>query len=87
MDGRCNCFAGRLRLWHNKACQFPLVGLPATALRVVRGGSWNNTENNARARYRNDNDPANRNNNLGLRVVRSSHIVIPLLWRSRGSVF
>jgi hypothetical protein len=45
---------------------------------VVRGGSWNNDHVNARASYRNHNHPDNRNNNLGLRVVRSSHIVIPL---------
>ena len=63
---------------HNAACQFRLAGLPATARRVVRGGSWNNDQVNARASYRNDNAPDNRNNNLGLRVVRSSHILIPL---------
>jgi hypothetical protein len=44
---------------------------------VVRGGSWNNDQDNARASYRNDNAPDNRNNNAGLRVVRSSHILIP----------
>jgi hypothetical protein len=60
------------------------VGLPATTRRVVRGGSWNNNQDNARATYRNDNDPHNRNNNLGLRVVRSSHIVIPLLMAQPG---
>ena len=37
---------------------------------MVRGGSWNNDQVNARASYR--------DNNLGLRVVRSSHILIPL---------
>jgi hypothetical protein len=35
----------------------------------VRGGSWNNNQNNARAAYRNNNHPANRNNNNGFRVV------------------
>jgi hypothetical protein len=44
---------------------------------VVRGGSWNNDQVNARASYRNDNAPDNRNNNAGLRVVRSSHILNP----------
>jgi hypothetical protein len=45
---------------------------------VVRGGSWNNNQDNARAAYRNHNTPDNRNNNLGFRVVCSSHIVHPL---------
>jgi hypothetical protein len=44
----------------------------------VRGGSWNNNQDNARAAYRNHNTPDNRNNNLGFRVVCSSHIVRPL---------
>ena len=38
----------------------------------VRGGSWNNTAENCTAGYRNQNDPANRNNNLGFRVLLSS---------------
>jgi hypothetical protein len=41
---------------------------------VVRGGSWNNNRDNARCAYRNDNDPDNRNNNLGFRVLCVSHI-------------
>jgi hypothetical protein len=48
---------------------------------VVRGGSWNNNQDNARAAYRNRNNPDNRNNNLGFRVVCSSHIFAPLLGR------
>jgi hypothetical protein len=47
--------------------------------RVVRGGSWNNTQGNARLGYRNHNDPDNRNNNLGFRVCRASHIFTRLL--------
>ena len=42
--------------------------------RVVRGGSWNNTAANARGAYRNNNEPGNRNNNLGFRLVRVSHV-------------
>jgi len=38
--------------------------------RVVRGGSWNNNENNLRAAYRNRNNPANENNNNGFRCAR-----------------
>ncbi|MFZ4629996.1 MAG: formylglycine-generating enzyme family protein, partial [Blastocatellia bacterium] len=41
----------------------------AAARRLVRGGSWNNNQDNARAAYRNNNHPANRNNNIGFRVV------------------
>jgi len=37
--------------------------------RVVRGGSWNNNQRNARCAYRNRNNPDNWNNNLGFRVV------------------
>ncbi len=42
--------------------------------RVLRGGSWNNNQDNARSEYRNNNQPDNRNNNSGFRVVVSSHI-------------
>jgi formylglycine-generating enzyme required for sulfatase activity len=49
------------------------------ARRVVRGGSWNNTQGNARLGYRNNNDPDNRNNELGFRVCRASHIFTRLL--------
>ncbi|MBA3966210.1 MAG: SUMF1/EgtB/PvdO family nonheme iron enzyme [Nitrospirales bacterium] len=55
--------------------------------RVVRGGSWNNNQNNAGASYRNNNHPDNRNNNIGFRVVRSSHILCPLLWRGIARPF
>jgi hypothetical protein len=42
------------------------VGLAVTHL---RGGAWNNNQMNARAVYRNNNHPGNRNNNIGFRVV------------------
>lgn len=32
---------------------------------MLRGGSWNNNPRNLRAANRNDNDPDNRNNNIG----------------------
>lgn len=38
--------------------------------RVLRGGAYNNNENNLRGAYRNNNRPNNRNNNIGFRVVR-----------------
>lgn len=36
---------------------------------MLRGGSWNNNQDNARAHNRNNNHPNNRNNNIGFRVV------------------
>ena len=44
--------------------------------RVVRGGSYNNNDRNVRCAYRNYNNPNNRNNNIGFRVVCvSPHVV------------
>ncbi len=43
---------------------------------MLRGGSWNNNPDNVRASARNNNHPDNRNNNLGFRVLCSSHIEI-----------
>jgi hypothetical protein len=40
---------------------------------VVRGGAFNNNDNNMRCAYRNNNDPTNRNNNIGFRVS-ASHL-------------
>ncbi|MBC7233296.1 MAG: SUMF1/EgtB/PvdO family nonheme iron enzyme [Chloroflexi bacterium] len=40
--------------------------------RVLRGGSWNNNRNNVRCAYRDRNNPNNRNNNIGFRVVGAS---------------
>ena len=39
---------------------------------MLRGGSWNNNPENARAANRNrNNNPDNRNNNIGFRLLRS----------------
>ncbi len=38
--------------------------------RALRGGSWINTNENLRCSARNNNQPDNRNNNIGFRVVR-----------------
>jgi len=46
----------RIQGWRSKA-------------RVLRGGSWNNNARNTRAANRNRNQPGNRNNNIGVRVV------------------
>jgi formylglycine-generating enzyme required for sulfatase activity len=43
----------------------------AGANRVIRGGSWNNTAQNARSANRNWNHPGNRNDNLGFRCLSS----------------
>ncbi len=37
--------------------------------RVLRGGSFDNNQQNARCAYRNNNHPNNWNNNIGFRVV------------------
>ncbi|MFH7243554.1 MAG: SUMF1/EgtB/PvdO family nonheme iron enzyme [Spirulina sp.] len=34
-----------------------------------RGGSWNNNPRNCRSACRNNNNPGDRNNNIGFRVV------------------
>jgi formylglycine-generating enzyme required for sulfatase activity len=36
---------------------------------VLRGGSWGNQSINCRSANRNNNQPDNRNNNIGLRVA------------------
>lgn len=50
-----------------------MKGLPEDA-GVLRGGSFNNNQRNARCAYRNRNNPDNINNNIGFRVV-ASHII------------
>ncbi len=45
------------------------LGAGDDILRVVRGGSWFNHRDNARCAYRNGNQPVNRSNNLGFRLV------------------
>lgn len=44
---------------------------PTGENRVIRGGSWNEHARNVRAAYRNGNTPDDRNNDLGLRLVRA----------------
>jgi len=44
----------------------------------LRGGSWNNNEDNARVAIRNNNHPNNRNNNIGFRVwARHGFVMLP----------
>jgi hypothetical protein len=39
---------------------------------VLRGGAFNNNPQDVRCAYRNNNNPDNRNNNIGFRVVVST---------------
>ena len=39
---------------------------------MLRGGAWNNNDNNARSSNRNNNQPDNRNNNVGFRCAQQS---------------
>jgi hypothetical protein len=50
---------------------------------VLRGGSWNNNARNARAAYRNANQPDNLNNNYGFRVVLAAHDSALAHWAAR----
>ena len=52
--------------------------------RVLRGGAFNNEARNVRCAYRNRNNPNNRNNNIGFRLVSASHILSLLLWCRRA---
>ncbi len=45
------------------------MGPPSGAYRGLRGGDWNNNLRNCRSANRNNNDPDDRNNNIGFRVV------------------
>ena len=36
---------------------------------TLRGGTWNNNDNNVRCANRNNNHPDNTNNNVGFRLV------------------
>ena len=51
---------------------------------MVRGGSFNNNRNNVRCAYRNNNNPDNRNENIGFRVVSHGFQPPPNLPRSGG---
>lgn len=42
--------------------------------RVIRGGSWNNNAQNARSANRNNNDPSNRNDNVGFRLASTGNL-------------
>ena len=50
------------------------AGRPGDETRALRGGAWNNDQDNARCAVRNRNHPHNRNDNVGFRVLCSSHV-------------
>ncbi|MCB0243024.1 MAG: SUMF1/EgtB/PvdO family nonheme iron enzyme [Anaerolineae bacterium] len=54
--------------------------------RVLRGGAFNNNENNVRCAARNRNNPNNRNDNIGFRVCASTFFgrqdIAGTAWRS-----
>jgi hypothetical protein len=54
--------------------------------RVNRGGSWNNSAANARVANRNNDDPANRNNNLGFRLASTRQAPPPAPSARRAAV-
>ena len=65
------CLDGK-REYNSKEQTDPGLSGKNSANRVIRGGSWNNSAQNARAAYRNANHPSNRNNNLGFRCLSSA---------------
>ncbi len=46
-----------------------MKGIEQKRSRVLRGGSWNNNDNNCRVANRNNNNPDKSNNNNGFRFV------------------
>jgi len=61
-----------------------IAGVGSRHLRVLRGGAFNNNRNNLRCAYRNRNNPNNRNNDIGFRVVLSTFVWLPEM---SGGVF
>ena len=59
------CFL-TFRAW--RVCCRDSVELWGSLRRTCSGGSWANNQDNARAVYRNNNDPGNRNNNIGFKA-------------------
>ena len=66
------CWAAGSKLRIRRAGNLPcLRGMRPRVNRVLRGGAFNNNQNNVRAAARNRNNPNNRNRNNGFRVVLS----------------
>ena len=57
-----------------RANRTAIAGISSKLHYVLRGGAFNNNQNNVRCSARNNNDPDNRNNNIGFRVVLSTWV-------------
>jgi formylglycine-generating enzyme required for sulfatase activity len=66
--------AGNVWEWCRTTWKGDSIELVGNSNRVLRGGSWDDYLNSARAVYRSSNRPANRYNNVGFRLVVSPHI-------------
>jgi formylglycine-generating enzyme required for sulfatase activity len=63
--------SGKANVWNIQFFgTFGSKGLHCLSIRVVRGGSWNNNDNNCTVSNRNRNNIDNRNNNIGFRLAR-----------------
>lgn len=51
-----------------------MKGIEHKRNRVLRGGSWNNNDNNCRVANRNNNNPDNSNNNNGFRLLNTTNM-------------
>lgn len=58
-----------------------IAGAGPQHCRVLRGGAFNNNARNVRCAYRNHNNPDNRNNNIGFRVVVSTFFATGIVCR------
>ena len=52
---------------------------------MLRGGSWNNNDNNCRVANRNNNKPNNRNNNNGFRILNTNQARVLFLMEMKES--
>lgn len=60
-----------------RVCYFAIQSGPNGTRRVVRGGSYWNNARNCRSAYRDENDPGNRNDNVGFRLAAAQLSVNP----------